>query len=177
MRHDRRTVSIQGVVTIVASESIPAPETTGTALGNRPEGGPVFIVGYDGSDTARVALDYAARRARAGGRLVVVNAYAPPASWFGAASYQRPDDSKAAADQGHSVLEEIHPDLLAGIEVEREDVRASPPRAILDAAHRHGADEIVVGAHGRWPMRPGLGSVASAVVSQAKIPVVVVPSS
>lgn len=164
-------------MTIVASESIPAPETTGTALGNRPEGGPVLIVGYDGSETALAALTYAARRARSGGRLIIVNAYAPPSSWFGAASYQRPDDAQSATEHGHTVLDEISPDLIAGIEVDRENVRASPPRAILDAARRHDADEIVVGAHGRWPMRPGLGSVASAVVSQARVPVVVVPSS
>lgn len=47
-------------------------------------GRPCLVVGYDGSEPARAAVTYAAERAGRRGRLFIVNAVGPVASWLGA---------------------------------------------------------------------------------------------
>lgn len=54
---------------------------------------------------------------------------------------------------------------------------ASPAHGILNAAHEHAADLIVVASHGRSGMtRWLLGSVAEKIVRTAQVPVVIVPT-
>ncbi|WP_049894333.1 universal stress protein [Halogranum rubrum] len=59
--------------------------------------------------------------------------------------------------------------------VEGTVVRGTPHRAIVDYAHDHGADLVVVGTHGRRGLdRLLLGSVAERVLRTADVPVLVV---
>ena len=69
------------------------------------EGGPsgrTVVVGYDGSQPARAALEYAARRAGSDGEVVAVYAYQPTPDWLGAPQYQRALD--ASQTSGREVL-------------------------------------------------------------------------
>ena len=51
------------------------------------------VVGYDGSEPARAALAYAARRSCEGGQIVAVHAYQPVSDWLGWPGYQRALDA------------------------------------------------------------------------------------
>lgn len=48
-----------------------------------------IVVGYDGSETARRALDYALARAGDDGSVIVAHAFEPPHDWLGHPSYSR----------------------------------------------------------------------------------------
>ena len=130
---------------------------------------PCLVVGYDGSATARRALDYALERAGADGAVIVAHAFEPPHDWLGYANYDRVVAEHRA--RGQALLDElattpsIETDLLAG----------SPAEAIAGVAAARGADEIVVGSRGFGPVRAALGSVSHELLRLADRPVVVVP--
>ena len=133
-------------------------------------GQPVLIVvGYDGSQTARRALDYALERAGSNGRVIAAYAFEPPHDWLGYADYDRVVADHRA--RGRALLDElpteqsIETDLLAG----------SPAEAIARVAAARGADEIVVGSRGFGSMRAALGSVSHELLRLADRPVVVIP--
>ena len=67
--------------------------------------------------------------------------------------------------------------LACGIRQTTHETRVGAPAdEILDYARRHAVDLIVVGTHGRGPLASVvLGSVAEAIVRQARCPVMVVP--
>ena len=93
---------------------------------------PTVVVGYDGSDNARAALDYASRRVEeSGGDLVAVCAFYAPADWLGAPYYQ-----VALDEQRERVVE-----LTRGLEDRR---RRGGGR--LDGPARRGADAGGAGA-------------------------------
>lgn len=64
--------------------------------------------------------------------------------------------------------------LTCRVVVERPVGITNPGRRILDAARRHDADMIVVGARGAGLTRKLLGSVSSYVASRARVSVCVV---
>jgi nucleotide-binding universal stress UspA family protein len=126
--------------------------------------GHVFVVGYDGSDTSKAALAYAARSV-GHGRLVIVHSYAPSSSSF------EPDNESA----GRGPLDDLAPELVGDVPHETVVVAAFPARALVQVARQHGAREIVVGARRLGLVRGGLGTVASEVLQEADRPVTVVP--
>ena len=61
------------------------------------------------------------------------------------------------------------------LDVELEVLAGTPTKRIVEEAERLGADQIVVGTHGRRGLsHVMLGSVAEAVVHESKVPVLVV---
>ena len=138
--------------------------------------GPCVVVGYDGSQSARAAVDYAARRVGEDGRVVVVHAFGPPPDWLGAPAYQRVLDDhegRGRARLDSLVLEGA--DELLSTDYELELVGGSPAEALVRVAQTRGAAEIVVGSRGFGRVRAALGSVSQAVVHDAPCPVVVIP--
>jgi len=133
---------------------------------------PLVVVGYDGSDNARAALDYASRRVdAAGGRLLAVSAYDAPSDWLGSPWYQRSLDAhRGRADE---VLRELRD--RSGLETDL--VQGPPAEALARSAQARDAAEIVVGARGLGRFRGALGSVSHGLLHEADRPVVIVPES
>lgn len=147
-----------------------------TASANAQRAGPCVVVGYDGSEAARAAVAFAARRAGKTGRVFVVHAFGPPPDWLGAPNYQRMLEDH----QGHgkALLDALlleGADELMGTEFELELVGGSPATALNDVAQARDADEIVVGSRGFGRLRAALGSVSHELVHIADRPVVVIP--
>lgn len=144
----------------------------GEALATDSRPRPVVVVGYDGSDGSRSALDYAAGRVGLNGRVVVVYVAGPDRHWFGAPSFQPvSDDYESAAE---TLVE--HLTLPYGVRCTTLVLNGSPPAVLERVAEGCHADEIAVGRHGSDPERRGLGSVPHALLEAARRPVVVVPT-
>jgi nucleotide-binding universal stress UspA family protein len=133
-----------------------------------------ILVGIDGSDHARAALDWALAGARAhGATLEVVHAWQPafatPIAPYDLGVVDRLEEAaRALLDR---VVDEADTE---GVEVERTLGMTAAGRAVLEAATR--ADLVVVGNRGRSTLGGMLlGSVSQQVVHHAPGPVVVVP--
>jgi nucleotide-binding universal stress UspA family protein len=133
---------------------------------------PTVVVGYDGSDNARRALDYASRRVgELGGHLVAVCAFYAPSDWLGAPYYQ------LAIDDYQERAREITRGLEDRPDVEADVVLAPPVEALTRVAQARDASEIVVGARGLGRFRAALGSVSHGLLHEADRPVVIVPAA
>jgi nucleotide-binding universal stress UspA family protein len=120
-----------------------------------------YTVAIDGSDAANaaldVAIDLAARRKRA---LHVV---------FAAAHGEGSALTTAMLEQAARRAR------AAGVEVESETLHGAAAQAIADGARRVKSVLIIMGTHGRSGIaRAALGSVAAAVIKDARLPVMVV---
>jgi nucleotide-binding universal stress UspA family protein len=63
----------------------------------------------------------------------------------------------------------------SGVRYEREIASGEPAPALIDMAHRHGCDAIIMGARGRGALHSALlGSVSQHVVQNAAVPVTIV---
>ena len=63
----------------------------------------------------------------------------------------------------------------SGVPYAREIASGDPAPALIDMAHRHGCDAIIMGARGRGALRSALlGSVSQRVVQDASVPVTIV---
>ena len=129
---------------------------------------PRLVVGYDGSPSARRALEYALERAGQSGRVFVVHAFGPPPDWLGAPRYQEILDRHQ--ERGHQLESE-----LEGRGVEVELIAGEPAEAITSVAETRQADEIVVGSRGFGRARAALGSTSHDLLHRAPCPVVVMP--
>jgi nucleotide-binding universal stress UspA family protein len=130
-----------------------------------------IVVGYDGSDHARRALERAADLASPGDEVLVVGSVEPklePGPTTG--SHQDPSEAehrRRSLDEAKAFLAE------RGIQAETVEAYGDPGSAIVDAAK--GADLVVVGSRGRNTLeRILLGSVSSKVVQRAESDVLVV---
>lgn len=142
----------------------------------------VIVVGVDGSEGARRALDWAIDEARLRGAVVrAVMAWSyidQPAERFdpdygGDDAQEELDALVDAAIGAGATSGAVEP---AAVSVERIVVNDLPARALLDAAAD--ADLIVVGARGIGGFKGLLlGSVSQQVVQHAPCPVVVVPGA
>lgn len=140
----------------------------------RPHGSCTVVVGYDGSEAARAALSYAARRSCEGGRIVAVHAFAPVPDWLGSPNYQQA--LEAYQEHGRQLLQSLEDEHGLNAELETSLLEGPPARAIVAAADARDADEIVVGSRGFGPMRGVLGSVSHAVLHETDRIVVVIPT-
>ena len=132
------------------------------------------VVGYDGSEAARAALAYAARRSCEGGRVVAVHAFHPVPDWLGSPNYQRTLD--AYQEHGRQLLDSLNGASDVGADLETSLLEGPPARAIVAAADARDADEIVVGSRGFGRVRGALGSVSHALLHETDRVVVVIPA-
>ncbi|HKT84035.1 MAG TPA: universal stress protein [Solirubrobacterales bacterium] len=134
-----------------------------------------IVVGYDGSDCSRNALDEALRTADAlGDEVTVVFGYAPPGLWGG----EIVEHEEAIEERGQKVLDEAkHQAEAAGATVELELVAKKASEAIVAAADKREARMIVVGTYGDPPLKGMiLGSTPNKLLHIADRPVLVVPA-
>ncbi len=154
------------VVPHAAADHPRAPREHGTCT---------VVVGYDGSEPARAALTYAARRAASRGRIVAVHAVQPAPDWLGTPYYDRALAAHQA--EGREILRSLEERGDLGVELTTSLLEGPPARAITAAADARDADEIVIGSRGFGPVRGVLGSVSHAVLHGADRPVVVIPAA
>lgn len=132
---------------------------------------PVTLVGYDGSELARAALTYAARRARPDELLLIAYAVTGPADLLDTPWYdQEFEDVRAHAT---TVLEEV--ELPAGVECDARMIEGPPAVALAALARERDAGCIVVGSHAFGRLRAALGSLSHALLQEADRPVIVIP--
>ena len=134
-----------------------------------------IVVGYDGSDCSRKALDEALRTADSlGDDVTVVFGYAPPGLWGGEIA----EHEEAIAERGQKVLNEAkHQAEAAGTSVELELVARKASEAIVEVADNLDARMIVVGSYGDPPLKGMiLGSTPNKLLHIADRPVLVVPA-
>ncbi len=133
-----------------------------------------IVLGYDGSDCAKAALQAAVDTAQAFGDRIVVA--------FGAGVYPIGEDSdhlrlvrKMGADWADEALAAIR---TAGVtDAETTVVDARPAEALLKVAADRSARMIVVGTHGEHPLTGAvLGSVPHKLLHLSHVPVLVVPA-
>ena len=140
---------------------------------------PGILVGVDGSDHSRRALEWAAKEAATRHTtLTVLVVHQAVHGWAGSLRYGGDEaETEKVAEAAKAETDKV----LAGL----GDAR--PESAAVRAVHGYPAEElinasadsdmIVVGSHGtgRWS-RQMLGSVASKVAHHASVPVLIVPS-
>lgn len=134
-----------------------------------------IVVGYDGSDCSRAALDEGLRTAQAlGDEVVVVFGYSPPGLWGGEIA----EHEDAIEERGTKVLEEAeHQAEARGATVQVELVAKRGSEAIVDVADKRDARMIVVGSYGDAPLKGMiLGSTPNKLLHLADRPVLVVPA-
>jgi nucleotide-binding universal stress UspA family protein len=135
-----------------------------------------IVVGYDGSDCGKTALDEALRLAKElGGRVVVVFGYAPPGPWGGEIA----EHEEAIEELGEKVMGEARSRAVsAGIAAEIELVAKKAADAIAAVAESRDARMIVVGSYGEAPLKGAiLGSTPYKLLHMSQCPVLVVPAS
>lgn len=133
------------------------------------------VVGYDGSEHAKRALERTADLARAGASVVVVNVASRGVGTREAALGVEAVDPLEAAERGRELEEAAA--YLAGRGVQARAVQAAGDAAveIVARAREAGADLIVVGTRGlNVAQRLVLGSVSTKVVHEAPCDVLVV---
>jgi nucleotide-binding universal stress UspA family protein len=140
-----------------------------------------IVVGTDGSDTARKAVDEAIDLAKAvGASVCIVSAYEPvPKARLRVEARQTPDDLQWMVNPREEVDETLSEaaDVVkaAGLEVETFAREGDPADAILDVAEERGADLIVVGNKGMTGARRFLlGSVPNRVSHHAPCSVLII---
>ena len=134
-----------------------------------------IVVGYDGSDGAKVALDEAVGLAKQlPGKVLVTYAFGGPKQFSGAPLTPR----KTLQEMGAQVLEEAVARVGAsGVAVEPILVDDNSYKGLLSVASQHRADMIVVGTHGESLIGGVLlGSTAYRLVHSSTKPVLVVPT-
>jgi nucleotide-binding universal stress UspA family protein len=137
-----------------------------------------ILVAVDFDETSQRALDYAVGLApQLGARLTVVHAYAIPVLSTLDAEYIPTASSAAQIAETHQThLDALIAPLKAkGIAIEAVLRIGAAPEEVCTVARDLGADLIVVGSHGRGAIgRALLGSVATAIVREATLPVLTV---
>jgi nucleotide-binding universal stress UspA family protein len=141
---------------------------------------PGIIVGVDGSDHSRYALEWAIREAAVRHAPLTVLTVQPAVGyWGGLALYQGDQDlAKLAHDKAQEetdrTLEKVDPEFRP-LSVTIRAVTGLPAEALLAAAAD--ADLLVVGSRGAGGFKRLLmGSVSTQVTHHASCPVVVIPT-
>src|SRR3712207_5354778 len=126
---------------------------------------PVIVVGFDGSDESRRAVEMAAKRAGPGGTVIPVYATVAGSSWLGTPYYERVvEQSHHAAQQAVAAMEDLD---TGHATVEPELLEGDPAEALLRIARNRDAREIVIGSRGLGRFRSLLGSTSHALLEQA----------
>jgi nucleotide-binding universal stress UspA family protein len=134
-----------------------------------------IIVGYDGSECGKAALDKACEMAKAlGDKVVIVFGYAPGGYGGG----EIPTHREAVEEIAEKVTAEAAERAeAAGVEQEVQLKPLKPAHALIEAAEQHGARMIVVGSYGEPPLKGAIiGSTPYKLLHQTEVPVLVVPA-
>jgi nucleotide-binding universal stress UspA family protein len=133
-----------------------------------------LVLGYDRTDSARLAAAWAARQLQPDGKLVIVHAcraqHAPPSGL--STAEERRQLGRAIVDE--LLLEDT--DSLLDIDIESDISDHDPVTALIDAANRHGAQGIVVGHENHSALHRALGTVTTGLLNTSPVPVITVPS-
>ncbi|MBR8742816.1 universal stress protein [Nocardiopsis sp. MG754419] len=138
-----------------------------------------MVVGADGSEQSRAALEWAAAEAaRRGVRLHIVHALGMPlivSAYGGPQRFQPTDEISGQADTVLIAAREQVAKLQPSINVEAFTALEEAPLALIRHSHPH--DLIVLGSRGLGSVAAlFVGSVSVRVAAHAPCPVVVVPS-
>jgi nucleotide-binding universal stress UspA family protein len=134
-----------------------------------------IIVGYDGSDCGRAALDKACEMAKAlGDKVVIVFGYAPGGYGGG----EIPTHREAVEEIAEKVTAEAAARATAaGVEHEVVLKPLKPSHALIEAGKEGAARMIVVGSYGEAPLKGVIiGSTPYRLLHTADRPVLVVPA-
>ncbi|SDS26280.1 universal stress protein [Actinoplanes derwentensis] len=139
--------------------------------------GHVIVVGVDGSEEGRRALEWAADEAAArGGSVRAVIAWSWDGMEYGPIAAETPGEEEEQAER--VVLEQVRAvlaDRTPGLPVSAEVIEGNPAEALTTVAA--GADMLVLGSHGRSRvLHTVLGSVSESCIRRATCPVVVIPA-
>ncbi len=133
-----------------------------------------IVLGYDGTDCAKAALDVACSLASdLGTKVVVAYGYEP---YHGAGDLG--PHRAALREVGERVTSEaVEAARGKGAEAEAALVADRPAPALANLAAERGARLIVVGSYGEPPLRAAiLGSTPHKLLAISEVPVVVVPA-
>lgn len=139
-------------------------------------GGPRRIVlGYDGSDRARAALDVVRNTAAPGAEVTVVYAHRIPPELR---SYEFFQDLLEEVERGAREIVGTARAALegSGLEVRCEAREGGAAEVIADIARREHADMIVMASRGLGRVRAAIGSTVLELLQDAPCPVLVVPA-
>lgn len=132
-----------------------------------------LIVGFDGSDCSRAAVDAAIDLAKAtGDRLVIAFGYEPPGYGGEMAAYR-----EVVRKRGEEVTAEAMERAASnGVDAELALVPERPAEALEDLADEHDARAIIVGSYGEGAIKGAiLGSTPHKLLHETRRPVLVVP--
>lgn len=134
-----------------------------------------LTLGYDRTDSARRAAQWAVSQLLPDGKLVIVHScrplHAPPSALSSAEERHR---------LGRDLVDELlleGEDALFDLDVEVEVLDSDPVSALCDAAVRHRAEAIVVGSEHHSRLHTAIGTVTVELLRKAPVPVVVVPQT
>ena len=136
----------------------------------RDAGARSIVVGVDWSSGAQLAIDHAARRLAAGGRLIIAHVMTP----------QPMVATNVLAEftpQRHASALELVERLAGRVDVDADTVVLDglPAERLALLARHHDADEIVVGSRRLSRIGAAIGSVSHALLERTDRPVVIVP--
>ena len=131
-----------------------------------------IVVGYDGSDESKRALERAKTLGRSGASVTMVAAV--EVGLHGPRSMGALNQDEIEANR--KLIDEVRDGMKAeGIDAHAVEGEGEPADVIIEAAKNQKADLIVVGTHGRGATkRLVLGSVSSKLVHDAPCDVLVV---
>jgi nucleotide-binding universal stress UspA family protein len=135
-----------------------------------------IVVGYDGSDCGKAALDEGLRLAKGlGDQVVIVFGYAPPGLWGGEIA----EHEDAIEEFGEKVMGEARKRAeSSGVETELALVPRKASEALVEVAQSRDARMIIVGSYGDPPLKGMiLGSTPNKLLYTADCPVLVVPAN
>lgn len=133
-----------------------------------------IVVGYDGSDCSKAALDRACELAgKLGDTVAIVFGYAPGGYGGG----EVPTHREAVEEMAERVTAEaVERAAAAGVEPEVRLKPLKPFHALLEAAEESGARMIVVGSYGEAPLKGVIiGSTPYKLLHLSQYPVLIVP--
>lgn len=141
-------------------------------MGGSSNGGFRIVVGVDGSDPSRAAMDWAVEEARLrNGQVLALSAWHYP--YVGDAMGQVWVYQGIEEDARAVLEEELHRVGDRGVAVTGSLVQGNAASALVDASQH--ADLVIVGSHGRGGFAGMiLGSVSTQTVHHAHCPVLVV---
>ena len=132
-----------------------------------------IVIGYDGSDSSKSALNQAFDFGKAlGDSIVIVFAYAPGGYGGG----EVPEQRRAVEEFGEKMANEaVEAAKAAKLEYKVEMINEHAHEALITAAKKHNARMIVVGSHGESPLRGAIiGATPYKLVQLSETPVLVV---
>jgi len=132
-----------------------------------------IVIGYDGSDSSKSALNQALEFAKAlGDGVVIVFGYAPGGYGGG----EVPEQREAVEEFGEKVTKEaVELAKSAGVECKVEMINEHAHEALITIGDKHDARMLVVGSHGESPLKGAIiGSTPYKLVQLSTKPVLVV---